>query len=337
VFFVNSGSEAVDTALKIAIGYHRVRGDAARTRVIGRERGYHGVGLGGLSVGGIGVNRKMFGSMMMPGVDHLPHTYSHKHMAFSRGLPQWGAHLADELERLVALHDASTIAAVIVEPVQGSTGVIVPPRGYLERLREICSKHGILLIFDEVITGFGRLGKPFASQLFGVQADLTTFAKAVTNGVVPMGGVLARADIYEAFMNGPEHVIEFFHGYTYSGHPLAVAAAHASIDALLDERLIERAAELAPVLEQAVHTLRDEPHVVDIRNIGLAAAVELEPLAGQPGVRGYRAFERGLDEGILLRLMGDIIGLAPPFISSAEEVRAMIESLRRTLRAIAAD
>jgi beta-alanine--pyruvate transaminase len=337
VFFVNSGSEAVDTALKIAIGYHRVRGDAARTRVIGRERGYHGVGLGGLSVGGIGVNRKMFGSMMMPGVDHLPHTYSHKHMAFSRGLPQWGAHLADELERLVALHDASSIAAVIVEPVQGSTGVIVPPRGYLERLREICSKHGILLIFDEVITGFGRLGKPFASQLFGVQPDLTTFAKAVTNGVVPMGGVLARGDIYDAFMTGPEHVIEFFHGYTYSGHPLAVAAAHASIDALLDERLIERAAELAPVLEEAVHTLRDEPHVVDIRNIGLAAAVELEPLAGQPGARGYRAFERGLDEGILLRLMGDIIGLAPPFISSAGEVRAMIESLRRTLRAIAAD
>ena len=337
VFFVNSGSEAVDTALKIAIGYHRVRGDAARTRVIGRERGYHGVGLGGLSVGGIGVNRKMFGSMMMPGVDHLPHTYSHKHMAFSRGLPQWGAHLADELERLVALHDASTIAAVIVEPVQGSTGVIVPPRGYLERLREICSKHGILLIFDEVITGFGRLGKPFASQLFGVQPDLTTFAKAVTNGVVPMGGVLARADIYDAFMTGPEHVIEFFHGYTYSGHPLAVAAAHASIDALVDQRLIERAAELAPVLEQAVHTLRDEPHVVDIRNIGLAAAVELEPLTGQPGARGYRAFERGLDEGILLRLMGDIIGLAPPFISSAEEVGAMIDSLRRTLRAIAAD
>ena len=227
VFFVNSGSEAVDTALKIAIGYHRVRGDAARTRVIGRERGYHGVGLGGLSVGGIGVNRKMFGSMMMPGVDHLPHTYSHKHMAFSRGLPQWGAHLADELERLGALHDASTIAAVIVEPVQGSTGVIVPPRGYLERLREICSKYGILLIFDELITGFGLLGKPFASQLFGVQPDLTTFAKAVTNGVVPMGGVLARGDIYDAFMTGPEHVIEFFHGYTYSGHPLAVAAAHA--------------------------------------------------------------------------------------------------------------
>jgi len=337
VFFVNSGSEAVDTALKIAIGYHRVRGEASRTRVIGRERGYHGVGLGGLSVGGIGVNRKMFASMMMPGVDHLPHTYSPKDMRFSRGQPQWGTHLADDLERLVALHDASTIAAVIVEPVQGSTGVIVPPRGYLERLREICSKHGILLIFDEVITGFGRLGKPFASQYFGVQPDLTTFAKAVTNGVVPMGGVVTRGDIYDAFMNGPEHVIEFFHGYTYSGHPLAVAAAHASLDAMIDERLIERAAELAGVLEETVHTLRDEPHVADIRNLGLAAAVELEPVAGQPGARGQRAFARGLDEGILLRVSGDIIALAPPFISTADEVRAMIESLRRTLRAIAAD
>jgi beta-alanine--pyruvate transaminase len=279
----------------------------------------------------------MFASMMMPGVDHLPHTYSAKDMRFSRGLPQWGTHLADDLERLVALHDASTIAAVIVEPVQGSTGLIVPPRGYLERLREICSKHGILLIFDEVITGFGRMGKPFASQFFGVQPDLTTFAKAITNGVVPMGGVLARSEIYEAFMNGPEHVIEFFHGYTYSGHPLAVAAGHAALDAMIDERLIERAAELAGVLENAVHTLRDEPHVVDIRNIGLAAAVELEPYAGRPGARGQRAFERGLDEGILLRLMGDIIGLAPPFISTEDEVRTMIESLRRTLRAIATD
>jgi beta-alanine--pyruvate transaminase len=337
VFFVNSGSEAVDTALKIAIGYHRVRGEATRTRVIGRERAYHGVGLGGISVGGIVANRKMFASMMMPGVDHLPHTYSPNDMRFSRGLPLWGSHLADELERLVALHDASTIAAVIVEPVQGSTGLIVPPRGYLERLREICSKHGILLIFDEVITGFGRMGKPFASQFFGVQPDLTTFAKAVTNGVVPMGGVLARGEIYQAFMNGPEHLIEFFHGYTYSGHPLAVAAGHASLDALINERLIERAAELAGVLENAVHTLRDEPHVADIRNIGLAAAVELEPYPGRPGARGQRAFERGLDEGILLRLMGDIIGLAPPFISTEDELRAMIESLRRTLRAIAAD
>jgi beta-alanine--pyruvate transaminase len=337
VFFVNSGSEAVDTALKIAIGYHRVRGEATRTRVIGRERGYHGVGLGGISVGGIVANRKMFASMMMPGVDHLPHTYSPQDMRFSRGQPQWGAHLADDLERLVALHDASTIAAVIVEPVQGSTGLIVPPHGYLERLREICSKHGILLIFDEVITGFGRMGKPFASQYFGVQPDLTTFAKAITNGVVPMGGVLARGEIYDAFMNAPEHAIEFFHGYTYSGHPLAVAAGHATLDAMMNEGLIARAAELASVLENAVHTLRGEPHVLDIRNIGLAAAVELEPYAGQPGARGQDVFDRGLDEGILLRLMGDIIGLAPPFISTEDEVRGMIESLRRTLRALAAD
>ena len=318
VFFVNSGSEAVDTALKIAIGYHRVRGEATRTRVIGRERAYHGVGLGGISVGGIVANRKMFASMMMPGVDHLPHTYSPNDMRFSRGQPQWGVHLADELERLVALHDASTIAAVIVEPVQGSTGVIVPPRGYLERLREICSKHGILLIFDEVITGFGRMGKPFASQYFGVQPDLTTFAKAITNGVVPMGGVLARGEVYDAFMNGPESVIEFFHGYTYSGHPLAVAAAHASLDAMINERLIEHAAGR-------------------LYGIGLTAAVELEPQPGQPGARGHRVFERALDEGILLRLTGDIISLAPPFISSEDEVRAMIESLRRTLHAIPAD
>jgi beta-alanine--pyruvate transaminase len=337
VFFANSGSEAVDTALKIAIGYHRVRGEATRTRVIGRERGYHGVGLGGISVGGMVANRKMFASMMMPGVDHLPHTYSLKDMRFSRGQPPWGAHLAEDLERLVALHDASTIAAVIVEPVQGSTGLIVPPRDYLERLREICSKHGILLIFDEVITGFGRMGAPFASQFFGVQPDLTTFAKAVTNGVVPMGGVLARAEIYDAFMSGPEDVIEFFHGYTYSGHPLAVAAAHAVLDAMLDDHLIERAAQLSSVLEDGVHTLRGEPHVLDIRNIGLAAAVELEPYAGRPGARGQRAFERALDEGLLLRLMGDTIGLAPPFISTEDEIRAMIDGLRRTLRAMAAD
>jgi beta-alanine--pyruvate transaminase len=336
-FFSNSGSEAVDTALKIALGYHKAKGEGARTRFIGRERGYHGIGFGGISVGGMVANRKMFASMMMPGVDHLPHTYSPKDMRFSRGQPQWGAHLADDLERLVALHDASTIAAVIVEPVQGSTGLIVPPRGYLERLREICSKHGILLIFDEVITGFGRLGKPFASQYFGVQPDLTTFAKAVTNGVVPMGGVLARGEVYDAFMNGPENVIEFFHGYTYSGHPLAVAAGHASLDGMLNQGLIERAGALGSVLENAVHTLRDEPHVLDIRNIGLAAAVELEPYPGQPGARGQRAFERALDEGILLRLMGDTIGLAPPFISSEDEVRDMIESLRCTLRAIAAD
>ena len=334
VFFANSGSEAVDTALKIAIAWHRTRGEASRTRIIGRERGYHGVGLGGISVGGIPSNRKMFAPLMVPGVDHLPHTYDAAQMRFTRGQPQWGLHLADELERLIALHDASTIAAVILEPMAGSAGVIVPPRGYLERLREICTRHGILLIFDEVITGFGRLGTPFASQYFGVTPDLTTFAKAVTNGVVPMGGVLAGEKVYDVFMTGPEHAIEFFHGYTYSGHPLAAAAGHAAIDALLEDKLIERANELAPVLEDAVHTLRDAPHVIDIRNFGLAAAVELEPQAGLAGMRGMHALERGLDEGLLLRVTADTIAVAPPFISSADEVKAMIESLRRTLRAL---
>jgi beta-alanine--pyruvate transaminase len=306
VFFVNSGSEAVDTALKIAVAYHRARGEAARTRFIGRERGYHGVGLGGISVGGIPANRKMFAPLMLLGVDHLPHTYNAPEMRFSRGQPQWGTHLAEELERLVALHDASTIAAVIVEPMQGSAGVIVPPRGYLERLREICTRHGILLIFDEVITGFGRLGTPFASQYFNIQADLTTFAKAVTNGVVPMGGVLARAEIYEAFMT----------------------------DTLLEEKLIERSGQLAKVLEEAVHSLRGEPHVADIRNFGLAAAVELEAQPGAVGMRGMRALERGLDEGILLRVTSDTIAVAPPFISGADEVKSMIEALRRTLRTL---
>ena len=334
VFFVNSGSEAVDTALKIAVAYHRARGDAARTRIIGRERGYHGVGLGGISVGGMVANRKMFASLMVPGVDHLPHTWNPAEMAFSRGQPKWGAHLAEELERLVALHDASTIAAVIVEPMQGSTGVIVPPLGYLERMREICTRHGILLIFDEVITGFGRLGTPFGADYFQVQPDLTTFAKAVNNAAVPLGGVLVRDDIYEAFMTGPAHAIEFCHGYTYSAHPLAVAAAHASLDVLAEERLIARAAELAVTLEQAVHTLKGEPHITDIRNLGLAAAVELAPIAGQPGLKAIRIFERALDEGLLLRFSGDCLAMAPPFVSSAAEIEAMIEGLRRALRAV---
>ena len=336
VFFVNSGSEAVDTSLKIAVAYHRARGDAARTRIIGRERGYHGVGMGGIAVGGMVANRKMFAPLMIPGVDHLPHTWNPAEMAFSRGQPRWGAHLADELERLVALHDASTIAAVIVEPRQGSGGVIVPPKGYLERLREICTKHGILLIFDEVITGFGRLGTPFGADYFGVQPDLTTFAKAVNNATVPMGGVIVRDDIYQAFMTGPAHMIEFFHGYTYSAHPMAVAAAHATLDVLADEKLIARAAELAPVLEQAVHTLKGEPHVVDIRNIGLAAAVELAPIPGQAGLRGVRVFEKALDEGFMLRFSGDILAVAPPFVSSTAEVQAVVEGIRRALRGVPA-
>jgi len=336
VFFVNSGSESVDTSLKIAVAYHRARGDASRTRIIGRERGYHGVGMGGISVGGIVANRKMFAPLMIPGVDHLPHTWNPKEMAFSRGQPAWGAHLAEELERLIALHDASTIAAVIVEPMQGSGGVLVPPKGYLERLREICTKHGILLIFDEVITGFGRLGTPFAADYFGVKPDLTTFAKAVNNATVPLGGVIVRDDIYQAFMTGPAHMIEFFHGYTYSAHPLAVAAGLATLDVLGEEKLIARAAELAPVLEQAVHSLKGEPHVTDIRNVGLAAAIELAPIAGSPGLRAIKVFEKALDEGFMVRFSADILAVAPPFISTAAEVQAMVEGIRRALRAVPA-
>ena len=334
VFFVNSGSEAVDTSLKIAVAYHRARGDSSRTRIIGRERAYHGVGMGGISVGGIPANRKMFGPLMIPGVDHLPHTYNPKEMAYSRGQPEWGTHLADELERIVALHDASNIAAVIVEPMQGSTGVLVPPHGYLQKLREICTRHGILLIFDEVITGFGRLGTPFASQYFGVEPDMITFAKAVNNAAVPLGGVIASEAIYNAFMSGPPHAIELFHGYTYSGHPLAVAAAHAAIDALTTGGAIARAAELAPVFETAVHSLRGEPHVTDIRNLGLAAALELTPTPGQPGIKAFRVFEEAMKEGLLVRFTGEVIALAPPFISSADQIRAMVEGLRKALRAV---
>jgi len=335
VFFVNSGSEAVDTALKIAVAYHRVRSEGSRTRIIGRERGYHGVGMGGISVGGIVSNRKMFAPLMIPGVDHLPHTFDPKHMGFSRGQPEWGVHLADELERLVTLHDASNIAAVIVEPMQGSTGVIVPPQGYLKRLREICTRHGILLIFDEVITGFGRLGTPFAADFFDVKPDLITFAKAVNNAAAPLGGVLVSDSIYDAFMSGPEHLIEFFHGYTYSGHPLSVAAAHATLDELLERRLIDRAAKLAPVLEEAIHSLRGEPLVADIRNLGLAAAVDITPIPGKPALRAFQVFEQALSRGLLPRFTGETIALAPPFISTEDEVRNAIEVLRAALRAAA--
>ena len=334
VFFVNSGSEAVDTALKIAVGYHRLRGDASRTRFIGRERAYHGVGLGGISIGGMGANRKMFGPLMVAGVDHLPHTWNPEQMAYSRRQPAWGAHLADELERIVALHDASNIAAVVVEPMQGSAGVIVPPKGYLERLRQICTQHQILLIFDEVITGFGRLGKAFAADYFGVAPDIITFAKAISNGVVPLGGVLVRDDIYQAYMTGPAHAIEFFHGFTYSGHPLAVAAGHATLDTMESERLFDRAGSLALVLEDAIHSLKGEPHVTDIRNIGLAAAIECAPIPGQPGVAAMRVFEKALDEGLLVRFAGDSIAVAPPFICTDADIAAMIEGLRLALRAV---
>lgn len=335
VFFVNSGSEAVDTALKIAVAYHRVRSEGSRTRIIGRERGYHGVGMGGISVGGIVSNRKMFAPLMIAGVDHLPHTFDPRHMGYSRGQPEWGVHLADELERLVTLHDASNIAAVIVEPMQGSTGVIVPPQGYLKRLREICTRHGILLIFDEVITGFGRLGTPFAADFFDVKPDLITFAKAVNNAAVPLGGVLVSDSIYDAFMSGPEHLIEFFHGYTYSGHPLSVAAAHATLDELLERRLIDRAAKLAPVLEEAIHSLRGEPLVADIRNLGLAAAVDVTPIPGKPALRAFQVFEQAFSRGLLPRFTGETIALAPPFISTEDEVRNAVEVLRAALRAAA--
>jgi beta-alanine--pyruvate transaminase len=333
VFFVNSGSEAVDTALKIALAYHRLRGEANRVRFIGRERAYHGVGFGGLSVGGIGVNRRMFPASQLVGVDHLPHTLNYAEMAFSRGQPRWGAHLASELERLIALHDASTIAAVIVEPMQGSAGVIVPPVGYLERLREICAKHGILLIFDEVITGFGRLGASFGAERFGVVPDMITFAKGVNNGVVPLGGVIVRRDIHDAFMTGPEHLVEFCHGYTYSGHPMAVAAAHATLDVLEEEGMFARVRQLEPVLESAIHSLKGEPSVIDIRNIGLAAAIDFEPLTDGPGLRALRVFEAALVRGLLLRFTGDTVAVAPPFISTEKEIEFMVDGLRGAIGA----
>jgi beta-alanine--pyruvate transaminase len=331
VFFTNSGSESVDTALKIALAYHRVRGDASRTRLIGRERGYHGVGFGGVSVGGIGPNRKVFGSLL-PGVDHLPHTHNLEHNAFTRGQPQWGAHLADELERVVALHDPSTIAAVIVEPVAGSTGVLVPPVGYLEKLRSLCDKYGILLIFDEVITGFGRLGKAFATDYFGVIPDLITVAKGITNASVPMGAVFAREGIYDAFMHGPENVIELFHGYTYSGHPLACAAALATLDLYEEEGLFDRANNLASYWEDAVHSLKGFPHVIDIRNLGIVAGIELASIPGQPGTRAYNCLVRCFEQGLLIRTAGDIIALSPPLILEKQHIDQIVEMLGNTLK-----
>ena len=331
VFYTNSGSEAVDTALKIALAYHRARGDAGRTRLIGRERGYHGVGFGGISVGGIVNNRRFFGSLLT-GVDHLPHTHLPENR-MTRGQPDHGAHLADELERIVALHGAETIAAVIVEPMAGSTGVLMPPRGYLEKLREITRKHGILLIFDEVITGFGRLGSPFAAQHFGVTPDMITCAKGLTNGVIPMGAVLTSGAIHDTFMQGPEHVIELFHGYTYSGNPVASAAGIATLDTYAEDGLLTRAAELETRWEDALHGLADHPHVIDIRNMGLIGAVELAPIDGQPGKRAFDAFLRAYEAGILIRVTGDTIALSPPLIISEDQIDELIATLGQVLRA----
>ncbi|WP_186767324.1 aspartate aminotransferase family protein [Devosia ginsengisoli] len=333
VLFTNSGSESVETALKVALAYHRVKGDGARSRLIGRERAYHGVNFGGISVGGIVTNRKMFGTLLT-GVDHMPHTHNLAKNAFSKGLPEHGVELADELERIVTLHDASTIAAVIVEPVAGSTGVLIPPSGYLQRLRDITKKHGILLIFDEVITGFGRLGTPFGADYFGVTPDIMVTAKGLTNGVIPMGAVLVSSEIHDAFMQGPEHVIEFFHGYTYSGNPIASAAGLATLETYKDEDLLTRGAELAPVWQDALHSLKGEPHVIDIRNIGLVGAIELEPIAGSPTKRAFSAFVKAFEDGYLIRTTGDIIALSPPLIVSKDQIAELIDALRKVLRSI---
>jgi beta-alanine--pyruvate transaminase len=334
VFFTNSGSESVETALKIAIAYQRAIGQGTRTRLIGRERGYHGVNFGGIAVGGIVNNRRFFGTLLA-GVDHLPHTHLPDRNDFSRGQPEHGAWLAEDLERIVALHGAETIAAVIVEPVAGSTGVLIPPKGYLERLREICTKHGILLIFDEVITGFGRMGAPFAADYFGVMPDMITCAKGLTNGVIPMGAVLATAAIHDAFMTGPEHAIELFHGYTYSGNPVASAAGLATLETYREEGLFERAAELAPYWEDALHSLRDLPHVIDVRNIGLVGAVELAAIPGEPTRRAFQAFLDAYDKGLLIRTTGDIIALSPPLIIEKPQIDQIVETLTGVLRGLA--
>jgi beta-alanine--pyruvate transaminase len=333
VFFCNSGSEAIDTALKLALAYHNVRGQGARTRLIGRERGYHGVGFGGISVGGIVNNRKFFGTLLA-GVDHLPATYSREHQAFTKGEPEWGAHLADELERIVALHDASTIAAVVVEPMAGSTGVLPAPKGYLQRLRAICDRHGILLIFDEVITGFGRLGYAFAAERYGVTPDLITFAKGITSGTVPMGGVIAREQIYDAFMRGPEHVIELFHGYTYSAHPLACAAGLATLDLYREEGLFERAKKLEPVFADAAMSLKGLPGVLDIRTVGLTVGIDLASLPDAVGRRGYEAMEHAFhDEGLMIRIAGDTVALTPPLIVSEAQICEIFEKVGRAIKA----
>jgi beta-alanine--pyruvate transaminase len=333
VFFSNSGSEAVDTALKIALAYHRVRGEGQRVRLIGRERGYHGVGFGGISVGGISNNRKQFGAMLN-GVDHLPHTHDLARNAFSRGQPLHGAELADYLERIVALHDPSTIAAVIVEPLAGSTGVLVPPVGYLGRLRDICSRHGILLIFDEVISGFGRLGAPFAVDRFGIVPDIMTLAKGITNATVPMGATVANGRVFDAFMQGPPGAIEFFHGYTYSSHPLACAAAIATLDTYRDEGLFERAAELSPYFEEAAHGLSGLPHVIDVRNLGMVAGIELAPRPGAPGARAYEVFVKCYEAGLLVRVTADIIAISPPLIISRSQIDEIFGKISEAIRSV---
>ena len=334
VLYTNSGSESVETALKVALAYHRVKGDGSRFRLIGRERGYHGVNFGGISVGGIVTNRKMFGTLLT-GVDHMSHTHTPGKNQFTRGEREEGAtDLLAELERIVTLHDASTIAAVIVEPVAGSTGVLIPPKGYLQKLREITKKHGILLIFDEVITGFGRVGTPFAADYFGVTPDMITCAKGLTNGTIPMGAVLVTSEIHDAFMQGPEHMIEFFHGYTYSGNPIAAATGLATLEVYKEEGLLTRGAELADYWADALHSLKGLPHVIDIRNLGLIGAVELEPIAGQPTKRAFAAFVEAFEKGILIRTTGDIIAMSPPLIITKAQIDELIGTLGGILKTL---
>jgi beta-alanine--pyruvate transaminase len=335
VFFSNSGSEAVDSALKIALAYHRVRGEGQRTRFIGREKGYHGVGFGGMSVGGLPNNRKWFGPGL-PAVSHIRHTLDVSRNAFSKGLPPHGIELAEDLERQIALYDASTIAAVIVEPISGSAGVVIPPQGYLQRLREICDKHGILLIFDEVITGFGRVGHAFGAQRFGVTPDMITAAKGITNGCVPMGATFVSERLFEAFMSGPDNAIDMFHGYTYSGHPLACAAALATLDTYEEENLFDKALQLGDYWQEALHSLKGLPNVIDIRNIGLVGAIELAPRAGAPGTRAYDVFARAFHEGHLLtRVTGDVIALSPPLIVEKDHIDRIVNVLADTIRTTA--
>jgi len=334
-FFTNSGSESVDTALKIALAYHRARGEGQRTRLIGRERGYHGVNFGGMSVGGIVPNRKAFSANLIPGVDHIRHTMDLAHTAYSRGQPEWGAHLADDLERLAGLHGGENIAAVIVEPVAGSTGILPPPVGYLERLREICDRHGILLIFDEVITAFGRLGKPFAPQRFGVVPDIITTAKGLTNGVIPMGAVLVQDKVFEAFMQGPPLAIELFHGYTYSGHPVAAAAGLAALEAYESEGIFEQSAALEPLFEDMLHSFADHERVIDVRNCGLMGAIELAPRDGAPGARGIEVHKRCFwDEHLVIRNGMDVLQFSPFLNAKADELERAFEGVRRVIDAI---
>ena len=323
IFFTNSGSESVDTALKIALAYQRSRGEGTRTRLIGRERGYHGTGFGGISVGGIVNNRRQFGTLLT-GVDHLPHTHNMEHNAFTRGQPTWGGHLAEDLERIVALHGAETIAAVIVEPMAGSTGVLIPPIGYLEKLREICTKHGIVLVFDEVITAFGRIGGATAADVLGVVPDIITMAKGLTNAAVPMGAVAVSRHIHDTVVDGSAGGIELFHGYTYSGHPLAAAAGIATLDLYRDEKLFERALGLSGYWEDAVHSLRGKRHIIDVRSMGIIAGIELEPRPGAPTKRAMELFHKCFDNGLLVRATGDIIALSPPLILEKSHIDEMV-------------